>query len=148
MAITTDMKELSYKLHCINKRVLKSNLQQLIKEKYNGKGWRAEVAELLQMNVNTFNGVINPANISKITLERLIHIVDTLELDMDKVLANNKVVKSSQGNHKVKWTKEKQVEFVTDYRTKDINYVTNKYNIGEGTVNTYYAIFKQKVRIL
>lgn len=143
MTTTNELKEISTRLKKIDTQVLKSNLKQLINTKYNEKGWREEVARILNMNINTFNSIVNPIHHSHITLERLIHIVDSLELNINDVLANNKVVYS---NKETKWTKEKQVEYVTDYINYDIEYMMKKYKLSRESVLAYYPLFKKKVR--
>ena len=151
-----DITKLAQKIKTMNLKVLKSNLRHLISEKYQpvmGKGWRIEVAELLGMNKNTFNGMINQANMSKISMETLLDLVEKLELDIDDILADNKIIISNQGrygniNQEVKWTKERKIEFLTDYKNNSIEYISNKYNLTPKTVETYVIDFKKKIKIL
>lgn len=152
-----DINKLAQKIKTINTKVLKSNLRQLIGEKYTaegrGLGWREEVAELLQIKLNTFSSMINQAHPSRISMEQLLYVVDKLELNIDDVLANNKVIKSTQGrygnvNQSARWTKETKTQFLIDYATKDVNYMTNKYNLTAGTIETYAIEFRKKIKIL
>ena len=151
-----DITKLAQKVKTMNLKELKSNLRQIISEKYKsddrGQGWRQEVSELLQIKPNTLSGIVNQAHPSRISLEQLLHIVNTLELNINDVLASNKVILSTKGrygkNDNIKWNKETKTQFIMEFKTKGAEYVAEKYNLTTRTATTYYITFSKKIKIL
>jgi len=142
MTITEAFEQLNERLNKMDLRVLKSNLFQACKNLYKDYNGRRGVCKQTGLNEHTFTGMINKANRSKVTMDNLLIMVNTLGLDINEILTDKPIVKSYLSKYRMKWTDKIKKEFIKHYDEYGERLTAKNYYLKPTTVQNYYTTFK------
>ena len=149
MIITTEqLHEVLNKLRTIDRKIIKSNLRIECSKLYKTYGGRNKVIKLTGLTSAVFTSMINTGSPANITLENLITLLSTLNININEILTEHNSTDIVQwSNDKKIWTDEVKKEFVIYCEQNSIHKASQHYNIRKLTAKAYYKNFKEEFKI-
>ena len=120
--------------------IVKTNLKNILKDKYRNRIDQREIAKFLHIDLSTFYSYLYVSHTAVIPLDKLCWICGKLNLSLDTLFAPVKI----PSIHNSIWTTEHKKEFIHCYDI-DIDLAMLEFNLSKKTAMHYYNLFKRQI---
>ncbi len=124
-------------------KVMKTNLKNACRDLVHEYGTRQDIAELVGMKLNHLQSCLNVSHSSILTFENLVKICSALNLDMNDIFKDTKIITATKKTNKF-WTPEKKIDLLNRYSNGGVELVQKKFNLSYKTVMHYYNLFNKE----
>jgi hypothetical protein len=125
-------------------KVMKTNLKNACKGLLQEYGTRQDIADLVGMEINSFQSCLNVSHASVLTFENLVKMCGVLNLDINDMFKDTQVITKSTRAKKI-WTVENKRDLLDRFSNGGVDLVQKKYDLSKKTILHYYNLFSREL---